>query len=374
MMCSLLAKLGASMLFEERVKALSQKARTQSSALLTEEAAKTALVMPFINMLGYDVFDPAQVIPEFIADVGVKKGEKVDYAIKRNGEIIILVECKPATVLLDSTHLSQLFRYFSVTAARFAILTNGTTYQFYTDLDERNKLDVRPFLTFDILDPKAALVAEVKKFSKELFDVEAILSTALSLKYMAALKTQIVKEFDAPSEPLVRVFAPTVLGNGRITGSIKENLANLLRGAFRELVSEQVTHRLSTALASTEAEERRDSIAAVTGTPTAAVAEDVTTTDEEKEAYFLIKAIVRKTISADRIVMRDQKSYCGILVDNNNRRPLARLHLNRSTKYLGLFDGEAEERVKIESIDQIYDYSERLLATAIRYGKVDAGA
>src|SRR5258708_17115301 len=100
------------MQFEERVKALSLKARTQSSALLTEEAAKTALVMPFINMLGYDVFDPAQVISEFIADVGVKKGEKVDYAIKRNGEMIILVECKPASVLLDGTHLSQLFRYF----------------------------------------------------------------------------------------------------------------------------------------------------------------------------------------------------------------------------------------------------------------------
>ena len=36
----------------------------------TKESTKTALVMPFINALGYDVFNPFEVAPEFTADVG----------------------------------------------------------------------------------------------------------------------------------------------------------------------------------------------------------------------------------------------------------------------------------------------------------------
>lgn len=94
---------------------------------------------------------------------------------------------------------------------------------------------------------------------------------------------------------------------------------------------------------------------------------EVVTTEEEREGYMIVKAIVRDTISSKRVVMRDQKSYCGILIDNNNRRPLARLWFNRSVKYIGLFDGENEERLIIDSLDQIYDYNDRLRATARKY-------
>lgn len=97
----------------------------RSSELLTEEATKNALIMPMLKTLGYDVFDPSIVIPEFTADFGVKKGEKVDYAIRIGGEIQILVECKPVHSDLASVHASQLYRYYSVTKARFGILTNG---------------------------------------------------------------------------------------------------------------------------------------------------------------------------------------------------------------------------------------------------------
>lgn len=85
---------------------------------------------------------------------------------------------------------------------------------------------------------------------------------------------------------------------------------------------------------------------------------------------MIVKAIVRDTISPKRVVMRDQKSYCGILVDNNNRKPLARLWFNRSVKYIGLFDGENEERLIVDSLDQIYEYSDRLRATAKKYAEL----
>ena len=82
---------------------------------------------------------------------------------------------------------------------------------------------------------------------------------------------------------------------------------------------------------------------------------------------MIVRAIVREVLQPQRVVMRDARSYCAILVDNNNRKPLTRLHFNRSRKYLGLFDNEKEERVAIDSLDQIYDYTERLRATARRY-------
>src|SRR5690606_37321526 len=145
---------------------LSDRVRQHSSTMVTEEAVKTAVVLPFLKALGYDVFNPDEVVPEFTADAVGKKGEKVDYVIKIDSKIRILVECKPITTKLDKVHLAQLYRYFSVTEAKFAILTNGRTFHFHTDLEEPNKLDTRPFLTFDLSDLQPHLFAELKKFEK----------------------------------------------------------------------------------------------------------------------------------------------------------------------------------------------------------------
>lgn len=327
--------------------------------MATEEALKTAVVMPFLQGLGYDVFDPNEVIPEFIADAVGKKGEKVDYAIKINGRIEILVECKPISVVLEKKHLDQLFRYFTVLNAKFAILTNGRTFNFYTDLEEKNKLDTRPFLIFDITDPQSNLITELKKFEKATFDIDAILATANRLKYTSGIKQEISKLIEEPPEEFVRMISKNVY-EGQFRGPAKEMLTGVVRTAFRDLIMDTVKSRLTNALADTEQViEKIDEH--IPEEP------EVVTTDEEKEGFLIVKAIVRDTIAAKRIFMRDAASYCAILVDDNNRRPLARLHFNRSVKYVGLFDGEKEERLIIESLDQIYDHSDRLRRTASKY-------
>ena len=124
-----------------KIKALSDRIPVLKDHLETEEATKNALVMPFIAALGWDVFNPAEVIPEFTADVLDRKGEKVDYAIKYNDEIVILFECKKAKCNLSDTEMNQLYRYFTATNARIGVLTNGIKYRFYSDLDEPNKMD-----------------------------------------------------------------------------------------------------------------------------------------------------------------------------------------------------------------------------------------
>lgn len=298
-------------------------------------------------------------MPEFTADAVGKKGEKVDYAIKIDNEIRILIECKPISVTLEKKHLDQLYRYFSVTNAKFAILTNGRTFNFYTDLDAPNKLDAKPFFVFDVADFNSSIVSELKKFEKGAFDVTAILATAERLKYTSGVKQVISKLIEDPSEDFVRMVSSGVY-EGRMTQQVREMFTGIVRSAFREVIMDTVKSRLSNALADTE------EVIEKIDTPVDEEP-DVVTTDEEREGYMIVKAIVRETIAANRVVMRDQKSYCGILVDNNNRKPLARLWFNRSVKYIGLFDGEVEERLIVDSLDKIYEYGDRLRATAKKY-------
>lgn len=273
-----------------------------------------------------------------------------------DGTVRLLIEVKPISAVLDRTHLAQLYRYFSVTSARFAILTNGRSFHFHTDLEEPNKLDDRPFLSFDLSDLHASVLTEVRKFTKDEFSLEAILRSAHQLKYTSAIKKEMQNLFDNPSQDLVRLITAGIQ-TGRFTAEVREQFTPLVRNAFREIIRDAVQARLSSALASTAESEAQP----------VGVEDEIVTTDEEREGFMIIRAIVREVIKPTRVVMRDQKSYCGILIDDNNRKPLARLHFNRNVKYVGLFDGEREDRVRIDSLDQIYDLSERLRATAKLY-------
>lgn len=346
----------------DKIKALAARVEKQKDTIKTEEACKNAFVMPLLNALGYDVFNPTVVVPEFTADVGVKKGEKVDYAIKSEGSIIMLVECKPCGSDLSQQHASQLYRYFSVTDARFAILTNGLQYWFYSDLDEANRMDPRPFFQFSILDYRSSDVAELRKFTRDHFNLDEILATASTLKYSSAVQQEFRKELADPSDDVVRLFASRVYG-GRFTKGVRDEFREIVAKAFAESVRELVNRRLTSALEVTSEKPVGESEAS----PENSDDKDVVTTEEEIEAFHIVKSVVRTVVKADRVAMRDAKTYCAILLDDNNRKPIARLHFNRATKYIGLFSGKNEERMPIESLEDIYAYAGRLQAAAQEY-------
>lgn len=345
---------------DESLRSISERVKTHANTLLTEEAVKTAVVLPFLRTLGYDVFDPSEVIPEFTADAVGKKGEKVDYAVKIDGDIRILIECKPITTALEKKHLDQLYRYFSVTNAKFAILTNGEKFNFYTDLESPNRLDTRPFFVFDALDYNSSVLTELKKFEKNSFNEENILATAERLKYTSGIKQAIHKLIENPSEDFVRIVSASAY-EGRLTAPVREMLSEVTKTAFREVIMDAVKSRLTNALAETDPKPSNDE-------PPIEISPDIITTQEEIEGYMIVKAIVREAVSANRVVMRDAKSYCAVLLDDNNRKPLVRLHFNRTTKYIGLFDGENEDKIAIDGLDQIYDFSDRIKLTALKYG------
>ncbi len=341
---------------QTQLKALSDKINQLKDKIETEESTKHAFVLPFINILGYDTFNPTEVVPEFTADIGLKKGEKVDYAILQENAPILIIECKNWKEKLV-VHNSQLFRYFHVTKTRFALLTNGIHYQFYTDLDEKNKMDAKPFLEFDVTTLKENVIAEIAKFHKSNFDVNNIVNNASSLKYIQEIRKQINDELTQPSPEFVKHFANKVY-NGRLTEKVMEEFKDLVQKGFNQFVSEKINDRLNAAL-NKEAKQQQEEQVTLPETDSR-----VFTTDEEMEGYRIVVAVLRRKLPTNRVVYRDTQSYFGILLDDNNRKPLCRLHLNGSKKYIGLFNQNKNEiRQAISTIDDIYLFEKELLET-----------
>ena len=357
--------------FIDEVRGLAEKALDLQGAVKTEEATKNALVMPFIGLLGYDVFDPREVVPEYISDVGIKKGEKVDYAILKNGSPIILFECKAASVDLGNNHTSQLYRYFSaVHEVRFGVLTNGVVYRFFSDIEAANRMDAAPFFELNLLDIRETLVEELKKFTKENFDIENILSTASELKYTREVKNMLAAEYESPTEGFVRLCLGSVYP-GTKTQSIIEQFTDITKKAFHQFVNDHINERLRSALAGEGGE------TVFRAKPNTAQPDDeeedslIVTTEEEREAFFAVKSILYGTIDLSRIAMRDRISYCGILLDDNNRKPVCRLHFNSTQKYVGVFDSnKMETRKPIGSVNDIYQYADQIKSICHVYDEV----
>ena len=157
----------------DHLQALAARAEQTGDSLTNEEATKMALIAPFIQALGYDIFNPTEVKPEFSADLpGIKQGERVDYAVLENGQPKILIEAKPYRTDLRSAEKGQLSRYFQATHARIGILTNGRQFLFFSDLDRQNLMDEKPFAEIDLADLKAAPLEQIKQLSKSMFDLE----------------------------------------------------------------------------------------------------------------------------------------------------------------------------------------------------------
>lgn len=339
---------------ETKLAELSKTVREHREVLATEEAAKNALVMPFLQALGYNVFNPGEVVPEFTCDVGTKKGEKVDYAICEEGQVRMLVECKPAGVDLSLKHASQLYRYFSVTEARLAVLTNGVIYKFFSDIDSPNRMDEKPFFTLDLDSVRVSDHRILSGFAKASFDIEKIVAEASKLKLQTLVYKELQQELSDPSEEFIRIIAGRVQP-GRFTAQVKDTFHGLIVSAMAGLIRDRVNERLTNALQGNGAD-ASDTTASVDESG------DIETTQDEIEGFNIIRAIAARKVDPKRIVMRDAKSYCAILLDDNNRKSIARLHFNSATaRYFGTFEGKDETRHSVGGTLDIYGHEAAIL-------------
>ncbi|MGC3954920.1 MAG: type I restriction enzyme HsdR N-terminal domain-containing protein [Propionicimonas sp.] len=358
---------------EDTLAALAEKAEQFKDQIRTEEATKNAIIMPFISrVLGYDVFDPEEVVPEYVCDIGTKKGEKIDYAIMRDGQVQILVEAKSVGAPLTLSNAGQLIRYFHVSSARIGVLTNGQYWDFYTDLDKPNIMDERPFLHLDLFDIDPYILPELAKLSKKSFDLDSVLLAAEELKYVSAFKRQIATEFAGPSEDFVRLLA-TRCYDGTLTAKMREFFAGIARKATAQFVSDRVNERLASALRGSGPVSPSVDLGSG-ATSQMAESDDgsddgIDTTVAELEGFNIVRAIVASEVPLERVASRDTKSYFGVLLDDNNRRPICRLHFNRAKRYIGVFDDDkVESRYELDRIEDIYKYADHLRATVRRYG------
>ncbi len=353
--------------FKDTIKQLAERIDKLKENIQTEEATKNAFIMPFINALGYDVFNPLEVIPEMNCDIGSKKGEKIDYAIIKDGEPIILIECKHWKQNLN-LHDNQLLRYFTVSNAKFGILTNGIIYRFYTDLKEKNKMDEKPFLEVDLTNIKDNQIDELKKFHKSYFDVDNIVNSASELKYMGELKNIIKDEFSAPSHEFVRLLASRVY-DGVLRQAVIDQFAQLVKRTISAHINDIISERLKGALEANKEEVQEEP---KIEEPEQVEESKIVTTEEELESFMIVKSILRQTVDVSRIAYRDNQNYFAILLDDNNRKTICRMRFNyTSKKVLCTIDSQKNEvRHEISSLDDIYNYAEEIKAAVLMYDKV----
>lgn len=364
--------------FKDSILQLSERIEKLKENIQTEEATKNAFIMPMIASLGYDVFNPLEVVPELDCDLIKKKGDKIDYAILREGKPILLIECKHWAQDLN-LHDTQLQKYFVASNARFGVLTNGIEYRFYTDLDKPNIMDERPFLVINLLDISDGDIEQVKKFHKSYYDIDEILGTAQELKYMTEIKAILNQEFANPSKEFVKQIVRPIY-----SGQLKENVLDiftpLVKKSIAAIIKDRIAEKLNLAIQNNDELPIDNDLESVNDTkqemlPDGVVFMDkesgIITTQEEIDSFLIVKAILREVVDVKRIAYRDTLSYFGILLDDNNRKPICRMYFNgKSAKYIATIDeNKKETKHEINSLDDIYNYSNEIKKTIEYYDK-----
>ena len=362
--------------FKDQVVRLSDNIKKQKDKIATEEATKNAFIMPMIAALGYDVFNPFEVVPEMDCDLIKKKGEKIDYAIMKDENPILLIECKHCKQDIN-LHDTQLQKYFVASQARFGVLTNGIEYRFYTDLDKINIMDEKPFLIVNMLDLSDADIEQLKKFHKSYYNEEDVLSTANELKYTTEIKSILNNEFASPTAEFVRFFARQAYTSGQITSKVIDMFTPLVKKSITSVINDIISDRLNTAIKNSE--QTSDSLQTIDNTSINTSTEDteeklpdgvvymdkesgVVTTQEELDAYNIVRSILRKSVDVSRITYKDYKSYFVVNIDNSQWFWICRVSIGARKKQIGIPVDQYKscEWIQIDNMDDIFKYADRL--------------
>ena len=358
------------MAFAHDLQAFAEQAAEKQAYITTEEATKSALIVPFLRVLGYDDANPTEVIPEYIADGGHRKDRKVDYALcpvpADPPQPALIIECKACTHPLRDRHTSQLHRYFPFTPARFGILTNGVTYQFYTDVKAPNVMETDPFLEIDLFHLSDPAIRELEMFTKAHFQLDRAGARAEQLYYTRVVQQMFAAYYETPSEEFAKHFINQI-DEKKNTQTVRTQFTPLVQQAFRQFVQDHLTARLLDRLA--QHTRRAGAPPAPDAMPAQApgIPDDtdpkIITTEEELNAWYIIKAILRERVAPERITMRDVQRHCSILLDDNRNKRICRLWFNNpKRKQLGLFDVDKnEQKVPLHSLDDLYQFTDQLI-------------
>lgn len=366
------------MAFAHDLQAFAEQAAEKQAYITTEEATKSALIVPFLRVLGYDDANPTEVIPEYIADGGHRKDRKVDYALcpvpADPPKPALIIECKACTHPLRDRHTSQLHRYFPFTPARFGILTNGVTYQFYTDVKAPNVMETDPFLEIELFHLSDPAIQELARFTKAHFQLDRAVQRAEQLYYTRVVQQMFADSYSHPSDAFVRYFIDEI-PEKKNTQTVRAQFTPIVQQAFRQFVHDHLNARMLDRLA----QHTRGGLSpsAPDALPTQETVRQadrdtdpkIITTEEELHAWYIIKAIVHRRVAPERVTMRDVQRYCSILLDDNRNKRICLLSFNNpERKQLSLFDADKnEQKVPLHSLDDLYQFADQLLEAVDRH-------
>ena len=342
------------MAFQDDLAAHIERIRSRMPHVQGEEGTKQALIVPLLQVLGYDVFDPREVRPEYVADFAVKKAgqfEKIDYAICVNGQPAIFVECKPLGAVLED-HGGQLSRYFNSTpSVRVAWITDGVRMRVFTDLQQPNIMDTQPWLSIDLLSIKLAEIDALRRFRKADFSPSDITALAEEMVYYSAILSFVSTQLREPSEPFVRFVAAEIPAVGRVTAKVVERLSPILRKALQSAIVDQVARSLDRAAEP----EPEPPVPTKPAPPTSKAPAEATstgeragvvTTPEEVEAFRLLATWIREANANAPVEYRDSKSYFTLHQDNV-RKWFVRLGLEEKPMWVALRHIKPDEARKL---------------------------
>jgi len=341
------------MKFKERLTQLGEKIEPQIGTNKFDEAqTKNYFINPFLEILGYKTSEQTDIMAEHIADFGLRARNKVDYVLRKNGTNILMIECKRFHEKVIK-HGHQLNGYFhNLPSVRFGVLTNGVIYHFYADIDSHNIMNPEPFFEFNVTDFNDEQVNILETFCKENFDEKSIIEKARNLTYSQDIRKVLYSELTNPSKDFIKYIAGKAFlekKRGKITERVRNLFAELVNLCLPVVINKLISEKMI------RAKNQSDDKSNETESK-------INTTEEEREAYFIVKSIIRRKISSERVNFKDSQAYFSIRIDDSSHKTICRLYLNSNKKYIGIFDTNRKEtKSEIESIDNIFDLSEQLL-------------
>jgi hypothetical protein len=355
--------------FFEQIRTVSEKViKLKDSEMIrnNEQATKSALIVPLLQTLGYDTSDPMEVYPEFGADTPDVRGEKVDYAILRDEKPIMLIECKSIGENLNKPqNISQLFRYFTVTHARFGMLTNGIIYKFFTDIEKDNIMDSKPFFEFNMLEHQETDIAELRKFSKSVFQPNDLRDNASDLKYTNEIKKIIAEQFAEPSPEFIKFFlgygTPKPLYDGVKTQAVVNKFSDIVKRSLNQFLNEWIKDKFQSVIEDSNPSNfvNPPENIKIEPDPIESKTNGVETTQEELEAFYIVKSILSEVADLNKITYKDTASYFNILFDNMTTKCICRLWLNSQKKYISFYPNHTSKQ-DISSLNDIFKYSKNI--------------
>lgn len=334
------------MSFADSIARVAERARTQIVNIVGEQATKMSLIAPFLTVMGYDVFDPAEVIPEYIASFAIKKAgqfEKVDYAIKVNDKIVMIIEAKAHDQKAEA-HDGQLGRYFnSLVHTKVAIVSNGIQYRFFTDLKHENVMDERPFFTFDLLNYQPKDLEDLKIFHRDNFDAIGIKQAAEEMVYLKGMTNLLANVLQAPSDEFIKFLIGEMSKSSesyeigqkitaKVIGKFRPIVQKALKNSLVHLMTRSIDDALGTPIPVTPDTSESVSASEEVEEETATVIPGIETTEEELAAFDKIQAIAASSSQSDLpVTYKDVMTYFGV----NVGKPawwFARLYLSAKQK------------------------------------------